>query len=212
MPLPDGFQGEICLELRPWLASVAHALDRGYLLTIDYGYPAGELYAPERMGGTLQTHHRHTVGSDPFVRVGEQDITAHVDFTSVMSEGRAVGLEPVAFGQQARFLRGLGFGQMLQRLRSMPLSDAERNANRMGMLDLVRPGGLGDFRVLLQRRGEFPDDSGDPDGEPPVPLEPPLLSPEHARLIAGRYPHAAPGISPELEQLWPFGTESAERS
>ena len=212
VPLPDGFQGEVCLELRPWLGNVAAALDRGYLLTIDYGYPAGELYALERMAGTLQTHYRHTLGSDPFARVGEQDITAHVDFTSVMLEGRGVGLEPVAFGQQARFLRGLGFGQMLQSLRSMPLSDAERNANRMGMLELVRPGGLGDFRVLLQRRGEIPDDSDDPDSEPPVSLEPPLLRPDHARLMAGRYPHAASGIPPELERLWPFGAESGEES
>ena len=212
MPLPEGFQGEVCLELRPWLASVADALDKGYLLTIDYGYPAGELYAPERMGGTLQTHHRHAVGTDPLVRVGEQDITAHVDFTSVMSEGRAVGLEPVAFGPQVRFLRSLGFGQMLQRLRAMPMGDAERNANRMGMLDLVRPGGLGDFRVLLQSRGDIEDDGDDPDSEPPVPLEPPLLSPEHSRLMAGRYPHAASGLSPELERLWPFGAESGENT
>ncbi len=208
--LPEGFQGEVCLELRPWLASVADALDRGFLLTIDYGYPAGELYTPERMAGTLQTHHRHTVGTDPFVRVGEQDITAHVDFTSVMSEGRGVGLEPVAFGPQSQFLRGLGFGQMLQRLRAMPMGDAERNANRMGMLDLVRPGGLGDFRVLLQRRGDFADGGGNPDSEPPVPLEPPLLSPEHARLMAGRYPHAASGISPELERLWPFPNDPGQ--
>ncbi len=210
VPLPEGFRGEVCLELRPWLASVADALDRGYLLTIDYGYAAGELYTPERMGGTLQTHHHHTVGSDPFARVGDQDITAHVDFTSVMSEGRAAGLEPVAFGPQAQFLRGLGFGQMLQRLRIMPLTDTERNANRMGMLDLVRPGGLGDFRVLLQRRGDFPAGGSEQDSEPPTPLEPPLLSPDHARLMAGRYPHAAQGLPPELDRLWPFGPESAK--
>lgn len=209
--LPDGFRGEVCLELRPWMASVADALDRGYLLTIDYGYPAGELYAPERMDGALQTHYAHTAGSDPFVRVGEQDITAHVDFTAVVSEGRAVGLEPVAFGPQAQFLRGLGFGQMLQQLRAMPLTDAERNANRMGMLDLVRPGGLGGFRVLLQRRGDFPDD-GELDCAPISALDPPLLSADHARLMAGRYPHAASGVSPELESLWPFGPESGEDS
>ena len=210
--LPDGFRGEICLELRPWLASVADALDQGYLITIDYGFPAGELYAPERMSGTLQTHYAHTVGNDPFARVGEQDITAHVDFTSVMSEGRAVGLEPVAFGPQAQFLRSLGFGQMLQRLSSMPLGDVERNANRMGMLDLVRRGGLGDFRVLLQRRGDFTSDGAEPDDAPPAPLDPPLLSAEHAHLMAGRYPHAAQGVSPELEHLWPFGAESDEDS
>ena len=94
----------------------------------------------------------------------------------------------------------------------MPLSEAERNANRMGMLDLVKPGGLGDFRVLLQRRGDLPDEGDNPGTEPPLPLEPPLLSPDHARLMAGRYPHAAPAISPELEQLWPFGAESDENS
>ena len=207
LSLPEGFRGEVCLELRPWLRNVAAALDFGYLLTIDYGFPAGELYAPERMAGTLQTHYRHTSGSDPFARIGQQDITAHVDFTTVMSEGREAGLEPVAFGPQAQFLRHLGFGDMLQRLRTVALSDAERNANRMGMLDLVRPGGLGDFRVLLQRRVGNESQLEEPAIAPPESLEPPLLSEEHARLIAGRYPHAAEGIPPDLGRLWPFGQD-----
>ena len=212
LSLPEGFLGEVCLELRPWLKSVAEALDEGYLLTLDYGFPAGELYAPERMGGTLQTHFRHTSGADPYARIGEQDITAHVDFTSVMSEGREAGLDPVAFGPQARFLRHLGFADMLQRLRAMPMGDAERNANRMGMLELVRPGGLGDFRVLLQRRGETTGHREERAYSPPQPLEPPLLSTGHARLISARYPHAAEGVPPDLERLWPFGHNPGEDS
>ena len=189
--LPDGFRGEMCLELRPWMESVASALDAGYLLTIDYGFTSEELYSPDRAGGALQTYYRHTGGGSPYARIGEQDITAHVDFTTLMAEGERAGFATLGFGTQAGYLRSLGFGQMLERLRRMELGDAERNANRMGMLELVKAGGLGDFRVLLQRRGETAASMGQLAHEPPAPLEPPLLGPEHARLMAGRYPHAA---------------------
>ena len=66
LELPDGYRGEICLELRPWLEGVASALDAGYLLTIDYGYTVEELYSPQRAGGTLQTYYRHTDGGSPY--------------------------------------------------------------------------------------------------------------------------------------------------
>ena len=92
------------------------------------------------------------------------------------------------------------------------MGDAERNANRMGMLELVRPGGLGDFRVLLQRRGETTGHREEQAYSPPQPLEPPLLSTGHARLISGRYPHAAEGVPPDLERLWPFGHNPGEDS
>ena len=204
LELPDGFRGEICLELRPWLESVASALYAGYLLTIDYGYTAEELYSPQRAGGTLQTYYRHTDGGSPYTRIGQQDITAHVDFSSLAAEGERVGLATLGFGTQARYLASLGFGQMLDGLRRMRLGDAERNANRMGMLELVKPGGMGDFRVLLQGLGETAKGMGETDYAPPAPLEPPLLGAEHARLMAGRYPHAAWGAGGELEGVWPL--------
>ena len=82
--LADDQRAEICLELDAWMARAASGLDRGILLIVDYGYPAAELYDPvRRHDGTLRAYLRHTVHDDPYVHVGRQDLTAHVDVTAV---------------------------------------------------------------------------------------------------------------------------------
>ena len=92
--LPDGFRGEVNPSIRPWMSEVANSLERGYVLTIDYGYEAAELYSDDRSRGTLQSYYRHTDGHSPYQRVGRQDMTAHVDFTALIEEGRAAGSVP----------------------------------------------------------------------------------------------------------------------
>ena len=89
--LPEGTRGEIGLRIGPWARQVAEIIERGFVLTIDYGYEMKELYSPKRSQGTLQTYYKHTSGSSPYQWIGRQDITAHVDFTTVIEEGRAVG-------------------------------------------------------------------------------------------------------------------------
>ena len=96
-------------SIRPWMSAVANSLERGYVLTIDYGYEAAELYSDDRSRGTLQSYYRHTDGHSPYQRVGRQDMTAHVDFTALIEEGRAAGLRPVFLTTQAEFLHSLGF-------------------------------------------------------------------------------------------------------
>ena len=86
---------------------------RGYVLTLDYGYEAPELYASWRKRGTLLTFYRHTSGDDPYARIGRQDITASVDFTSVRRAGEAAGLTHVSTATQSEFLAGLGIGEAL---------------------------------------------------------------------------------------------------
>ncbi len=82
--LAEGQRAEICLAIGPWLAAAAAGLDRGVLLLIDYGYPAAELYDPiRRRDGTLRAYLRHRVHDDPYIHVGRQDLTAHVDVTAV---------------------------------------------------------------------------------------------------------------------------------
>ena len=151
--LRDGFRGEVNAGLGAWVAEVAEALARGYALTIDYGYEADELYSDERSRGTLQTYYRHTDSGSPYQRVGRQDMTAHVDFTALIDEGRAAGLRPVFLTTQGEFLDSLGYARMEESLGEVGIGAVERRSNLRAMRRLVDPEGLGRFRVLVQDKG-----------------------------------------------------------
>ena len=195
--LSEGQVAEVCLELEPWARRAAAMLRRGFVLTIDYGYPAAELYDARRRRGTLRCYYRHTLSGDPYRHIGEQDITAHVDFTAVASLGRRYGLEPYPLLSQAAFLRNLGLPLFMERLHSEGLGQRQRDANRMAMLELARPGGMGDFKALVQRKeidsrrlsgvhGASEEWAHRVRG---LPL--PRLSEQHADLLSARYPHAS---------------------
>ena len=198
----DGFRGEVNLEIEPWVASVSASLKRGFVLTIDYGHLAEDLYAPSRSRGTLQTYYRHMDGASPYQRIGRQDITAHVDFSLLLEEGKRVGLNPVALTTQAEFLRGLGHHEFLRKIRAGDLPTAERAANMMSLNELVKPGGLGDFKVLIQEKASGIDKLealklGDLDLSG---VKAPLLGDDHMPLMGGAYPHQ----SWDMSELWPF--------
>ncbi|MDP6402752.1 MAG: SAM-dependent methyltransferase [SAR202 cluster bacterium] len=205
LSLPDGFRGEVNLGIPPWLSQVSNALKRGFVVTIDYGYEAAELYSQARAGGTLQTYYRHTQGGSPYQRVGRQDITAHVDFSALGSAGNSLGLQLLGLPTQARFLRDLGFEAMRQKVRGQGLGDRERNANTMAMLELVKPEGLGGFKVLVQERGTGVTGLGQlaPAESVLGQLDVPPLGPRHMPLMEGRYPH----LEWDPGDLWPFGRE-----
>ena len=178
--LSAGQTAEICLLLDDWAASAASALDAGFVLTIDYGRGAHDLYDPaQRPHGTLVTYRSHRQTDSPLVDPGRQDITAQVDFTSVRLAGERAGLTTVGSASQGRFLTRLG----LQTIRrsgppaehggggwiTIPINpegtlpDALPDAFApphddsrdwlTGLTHLVRPGGLGDFHILVQARG-----------------------------------------------------------
>jgi SAM-dependent MidA family methyltransferase len=134
-----------------WLDDVVAVLGRGYLLVFDYGYPAPERYDPVRFPtGTVRTYARHTVGYDPFAAPGEQDITAHVDFTMLAVAASDRGLVPLGLTTQAEFLAQAGLGELLVALQSEPGMTAERYlAARAAAFHLLDPSGLGRFRVAL---------------------------------------------------------------
>ena len=135
--LPDGYRTEVNLRAPDWMREVGSKLHGGYVLTIDYGYTAEEYYSPKRRRGTLLCYYRHTYSEDPYVRVGLQDITAHVDFTSLINAGREAGLEPVKLTTQREFLLEQGI--------------QERFKGR-AVMSLLDPQGMGGFKVLVQRR------------------------------------------------------------
>ncbi len=153
--LAEGQVTEINLEIERWVAEIAHTLERGYILVFDYGYPAAERYDPGRFPhGTLKTYQGHAVGEDPFTAVGEQDITAHVDFTALERAGRQHGLVVLGLTTQAEFLANAGIGELLVEFQSHPETTLEGYlAARAAVMHLLDPGGMGRFRVMVLGKG-----------------------------------------------------------
>jgi SAM-dependent MidA family methyltransferase len=147
--------GEVCLAVDAWIADAATSLAAGVVLVIDYGHPATDLYAPER-GSTLRAYHRHRVHDDPFVAIGRQDLTAHVDLTAVERAADAAGLTALPRTTQARFLADLGIGELLVALQTDGRTDlAGYLAARAAVGRLLDPRATGGFAVLqFERRAE----------------------------------------------------------
>ena len=105
--LPDGFTIELCPAREDWWREAAGLLASGKLLTIDYGLEAEEFFTPERKDGTLRAYHRHQPSREVLANPGEQDITAHVNFSSIQTAGESMGLKTDCFLTQAQFLTGI---------------------------------------------------------------------------------------------------------
>lgn len=143
---------EVNLNAHDWMKQIGTVMQEGYVITIDYGYLKGALWDTVRRNGTLMCFDRHRAHADPFVRIGEQDMTTHVNFSSLCRWGQMYGLSAEAFTTQADFLRRAG---ILDELRDHqdpnPFSEAARR-NR-AIRQLIAPGGMGDtFKVLLQKK------------------------------------------------------------
>ncbi|MBW2451202.1 MAG: SAM-dependent methyltransferase [Deltaproteobacteria bacterium] len=149
-----GNRAEVNLAAPRWMREVGSMIQKGFVITIDYGYPSEELYAPHRRGGTLMCYHRHQADDNPYERPGEKDITAHFDFSALMKAGKEVGLSPSWFGEQYRFLLGLGFIEELIRLQAQITDEQEAMALRMTLKNLIMPDtGMGEtFKVLVQQK------------------------------------------------------------
>jgi SAM-dependent MidA family methyltransferase len=132
-----------------WFKQAAGSLERGYAVIIDYGYPVTELYAPSRRSGLVRGYFEHSVTDDPYLRVGEQDLTSHVDFTALERAGQAAGLVSAGLTTQADLLVALGLGEFLVGMQRDPEMTMDRYlAAQAAVLRLIDPGGLGRFRVL----------------------------------------------------------------
>jgi SAM-dependent MidA family methyltransferase len=144
---PEGYRTEVNLLAMDWMEQVARRMDRGFVVTIDYGHTAQDLYRPERKDGTFLCYFQQQTNEDPFIRVGEQDMTAHVDFSSLASVGETQGLYVTGFTNQMSFLMGLGIEEMIEKLE--PESPELRAA-----IHLLKPDGMGTtFKVLVQHKG-----------------------------------------------------------
>ncbi|MSP52781.1 MAG: class I SAM-dependent methyltransferase [Gammaproteobacteria bacterium] len=139
-----GYQTEINLMLDAWLASLAEILQQGVILLIDYGFPRHEYFHPQRSMGTLMCHYRHRAHSDPFLNVGLQDITAHVDFTAVAEAATKNNLDVLGFTTQAAFLLN---NKILELANSE--HDQQRWRNVQKIQQLIAPQEMGElFKVM----------------------------------------------------------------
>ena len=145
--LSEGQTAEVNLEAVAWIKELSRVLRQGLVITIDYGHTAPDLYSSDRSRGTLLCYHSHKACEDPYSRVGLQDMTAHVDFTTLALAGEEAGLHLTGFTNHMSFLTGLGIEASLQQLD--PDSPAFQS-----VVELLHPRGMGQtFKILIQHKG-----------------------------------------------------------
>lgn len=150
--LPEDYVSEIGFAAEGWVRSVADILEQGVLLLMDYGFPRGEFYHPQRATGTLMCHYRHRAHADPLILVGLQDITAHVDFSAVAAAGVESGLSLLGYASQALFLIGCGLDEVAAQATSGDARAQLALTNEIKKLTL--PHEMGElFKVIALGRG-----------------------------------------------------------
>lgn len=152
--LAPGQTIEINLAIDEWLTSVATKLERGYVITVDYGDESSELYDPSlRPDGTLRAFSRHGFVDDVLSAPGEYDITSSVNWTQVKAIGERLGFEVVESASQDRFLLSAGLLDALQHGLQQIEKEADKLRLTTGAREMILPGGMASsFQVLVQKR------------------------------------------------------------
>ncbi len=162
--LPDGYKTEVNLDVRGWLREAGGVFKEGFILVIDYGYPAWDYYGPERDRGTLLCYKGHRVSEDPYREPGRMDITAHVNFSALARWGEREGFRCAGFCPQGTYLVSLGMEDILEglgqqdilRIKGLLLPGTMGQTHKVMALyksDLIRAGGPGGAGELPKLRG-----------------------------------------------------------
>jgi SAM-dependent MidA family methyltransferase len=151
--LREGQVVEVNLEIELWLANVAAKLRRGYLITVDYGGDAAELYSSgERRQGTLRGFHRHAFVENLLAAPGEHDLTSTINWPALRTTGESCGLTTVEFCRQDKFLIDAGLLDQLT-VQSRDISEAERISLSTAAREMILPNGMAaSFQVLVQEK------------------------------------------------------------
>jgi SAM-dependent MidA family methyltransferase len=149
--LAEGHVAEVALGVRDWLELVSRKLTRGYLVLVDYGAKAEELYqSPLRRHGTLRSFRNHKLTDDPFDGPGQQDLTSTVNWTFITEVTKELGFTVKTFERQDRFLREAGILEELELQTSSARDEAERVSQRTAAREMILPSGMaGNFQVLV---------------------------------------------------------------
>ncbi len=150
--LPNDFCAEINMESIKWIKEISASLKRGFVLTIDYGFPSSELYRSCRNGGTIVCYYKHSVNDKPYINIGEQDITAHVNFSALHLWGERNGLKNCGFTTQTQFLTGLGLTDYMRNLELKEKNNLSFRNKLIRLHTLLISMGK-KFKVLIQQKG-----------------------------------------------------------
>ncbi|MFV8370772.1 class I SAM-dependent methyltransferase [Flavobacterium sp. LB2R40] len=150
--LPKGFRAEVNLQAVSWIKEVSRCLQKGYIITIDYGSLSSELYTSRRSCGTLLCYHKHQKNDNPYQFIGQQDITTHVNFSALSQWGLEYGIECCGIVDQAQFLLGLGIKEyqnitLMKHQNNLQLAAHEALMNYRLLVDM----GI-KFKVLIQQK------------------------------------------------------------
>ncbi len=150
--LPDGYRTEVNLKAQNWLMEAASKLSSGFILTIDYGYTADEYYNDERNRGTLLCYHKHMINEDTYSFIGEQDITTHLNFSSLHKTGEENGLKTLGYTSQGSYLVASGIDKVItEKYAGSPdyMSEIKK------IKGLIMPEGMGESHmVMIQYKGK----------------------------------------------------------
>ena len=148
--LPRGFRTEINLDALHWIQELGTIIKKGFVITIDYGYPSSELYQDYRNRGTLMCYHRHIASENLYEYVGEQDITSHVNFSALSHWGRKNGLSLCGLTDQAHFMLGLGIDEYLKKVQE---NDPVNYWKKMLPIKTLLMEMGETFKILIQKKG-----------------------------------------------------------
>jgi SAM-dependent MidA family methyltransferase len=152
--LQENQQAEVGLEVCRWVMDAGRRLGRGFVLSIDYGREAAELYDERHMSGTLMAYSEHRATEEFLQTPGEQDLTAHVNFTALDLWGRRVGLAKTGCVSQMQFLVAMGQANEFADLYDPGASEVDRIRARLMLKTLIHPEGMGEtFQVFVQQKG-----------------------------------------------------------
>ena len=152
--LREGQQAEVNLDACSWMRDAGRKLGCGFILTVDYGHEAAELYDERHMRGTLLAYSTHRATEDFLERPGEQDLTAHVNFTALDVWGRREGLARTGCVSQMAFLVALGRGNEFADLCDAGAGEVERIRARLLLKSLINAEGMGErFQFCIHHKG-----------------------------------------------------------
>jgi SAM-dependent MidA family methyltransferase len=156
--LEEGQRVEVSRRAAQWMRAVGEKLTKGFVITIDYGDLAERLFTSDRPRGTLLVYRGHAASEDFYSTPGENDLTAHANFSALIDTGSAAGLTLTGFTTQERFLMALGERNEFADLYDPGQNEAEKLQARLKLKRLINPQGMGSiFKVLIQHRGLVPE-------------------------------------------------------
>jgi SAM-dependent MidA family methyltransferase len=148
--MDSGYRTEVNLRIKEWLREISEILECGFVLTVDYGYSAEDYYSRERNRGTLLCYHQHQVIENPYINIGNQDMTAHVNFSALKKWGEEHDLSTIGFAPQGSYLMSLGIDEVMADMPEL-ISDVLDIPKIKGLL---LPEGMGEsHKVMIQYKG-----------------------------------------------------------